>query len=323
MINQLDDADVTDIRSYGSTKLSMSTSFHPQSDGQTERQNRTLEESLRAYTDYKQDDWDIHLPMLELAHNNQIQESTGYTPLFLTTGQHPRMPIHHSLGKECMVNESATTLIEQLYDTLEHANRNMHKAQFNQSKYANEHRREFEQWKIGQKVMLSTTNLKHPGRAPKLCGNWIGPFKIIRVLSKITYELELPPNMKIHPVFHVSHLKLVNESTSFPSRPIIDNRPPAELLDETKEEVFEVEKIVNKRVTRNKIMYLVKWKGYPEWENTWEPEAAFKYHKNAIIEYEKQITNSISESRQTTNSNSNSTFNSNRIQTRSQRTSTT
>ncbi len=305
------------------TQLSMSTAFHPQSDGQTERQNRTLEQSLRAYTNYNQNDWDTHLSILELAHNNSVQASTGYSPLFLCTGQHPRMPIHHSIGKETMINENATTLLQHLYDTLEHAHQNISKAQLNQAKYANEHRREFEQWKIGQKVMLSTMNLKQPGRAPKLCGTWIGPFTIKRVLSKVTYELELPTNMKIHPVFHVSHLKLANESTSFPSRPIIDNRPPFELLDDSKEEVFEVEKIVNKRVTRNTIMYLVKWKGYPEWENTWEPESAFKNHRDSIIEYEQQLLNHITNSNKINANNSISNSSSNRIQTRSQRNSAT
>ena len=304
------------------TQLSMSTSFHPQSDGQTERQNRTLEESLRAYTNYKQDDWDIHLSILELAHNNCIQTSTGFSPIFLTTGQHPRMPIHHALGHDTLINNSTTTLIEQLYDTLDHAHQNISIAQSNQAKYANQHRREFEQWKVGQKVMLSTANLKHPGRAPKLCGNWIGPLTIKRVLSKVTYELELPANMKIHPVFHVSHLKLANDSLSFPSRPIIDNRPPAELLDDTTEEVFEVERVVNKRISGRKVMYLVKWKGYPDWENTWEPESAFKNHRDAINTYENQISNSSINSSKTRTFNSSSNSASNSIQTRSQRNNT-
>ncbi len=268
------------------TQLSMSTAFHPQSDGQTERQNRTLEQSLRAYTDYKQDDWDLHLSILELAHNNLKHASTGYSPYFLNTGQHPRLPVHQTLGKEIMINEPAETLIQNLYDTLEQAHFNLNRAQLNQAKYANEHRREIEPWKVGQQVMLSTGNLKTPGRAPKLCSYWIGPFSIKRVLSCIVYELELPANMKIHPVFHVSHLKLANESTSFPSRPVNDNRPPAELLDDTKEEVFEVERILNKRIVRNRKQYLVKWKGYPDWETTWEPESAFKQHRDSIEQFE-------------------------------------
>ncbi len=289
------------------TNLSMSTSFHPQSDGQTERQNRTLEQSLRAYTNYHLDDWDDHLPMLELAHNNSVQASTGYSPMFLSTGQHPRMPLDIEL-KTDMVNGTAEQLIEKLYSTLEYANENILKAQANQSKYANQHRRENATWKLGQLVMLSTSNLRQPGRAQKLLPYWIGPFKIKRVLSNLTYELDLPLNMKIHPVFHVSHLKLAQQSNSFPSRPTSNTKPPAQLLDETKEEVYIVETILKKRLNRNRIEYLVKWEGYPDWESTWEPESAFKQHRDAINKFEQQQRNT------TSNSSSTST---NRIQTRS------
>ncbi len=291
------------------TNLSMSTSFHPQSDGQTERQNRTLEQSLRAYTNYHLDNWDEHLSVLELAHNNSIQASTGYSPMFLNTGQHPRMPLDIEL-KTDIVNGTAEQLIEQLYDTLEHANENLLKAQANQSKYANQHRRENETWKLGQLVMLSTSNLRQPGRAPKLLPYWIGPFKIKRVLSNLTYELDLPPNMKIHPVFHVSHLKLAQHSNSFPSRPTSNTRPPAALLDNTNEEVYIVEKILKKRLNRNKIEYLVKWEGYPDWEVTWEPESAFKQHRDTINKFEQEQRNTL------TNSSSTSTT---RMQTRSRK----
>lgn len=267
------------------TSLSMSTAFHPESDGQTERQNRTLEESLRHYTAYHQDDWDEHLSILELAHNNSIQASTGFSPFFLNSGQHPRMPMETSLGKDIQVNEAATTLLESLYQTLDLAHKNIEAAQLNQAKYANQHRRSFEPWKLGDKVMLSTANLKTPGRAPKLCPLWIGPFEIIRVLSTVTYELKLPSNMKIHPVFHVSHLKLFALNDKFRSRPVIDHRPPAVLLDDS-DEAFEVEKILNKRGSGNRVQYLVKWLGYPEWESTWEPKSAFKYHSDKITEYE-------------------------------------
>ena len=74
------------------TTLSMSTSFHPQTDGQTERTNRTLEEMLRAYVNYKQDNWDEYLPLAEFAYNNSKQASTGFTPFELDCGQHPITP---------------------------------------------------------------------------------------------------------------------------------------------------------------------------------------------------------------------------------------
>jgi len=68
------------------TKLAMSTAFHPETDGQTERNNRTLEQMLRNYVNYRQNDWDQHLAAAEFAYNNSKQASTGMTPFFLLTG---------------------------------------------------------------------------------------------------------------------------------------------------------------------------------------------------------------------------------------------
>ena len=71
----------------------MSTSQHPQTDGQTERTNRTLEQVLRHYVAYDQDDWDIHLSAVEFAYNNAVQSSTKETPFMLNYGHHPRSNI--------------------------------------------------------------------------------------------------------------------------------------------------------------------------------------------------------------------------------------
>src|SRR6185437_16439429 len=75
------------------SKLKMSTSYHPQTDGQTERANRTLEDMLRAYVDYHGDDWDEMLTAVEIAVNNSTQSSTGFTPFYMNTGQHPHLPL--------------------------------------------------------------------------------------------------------------------------------------------------------------------------------------------------------------------------------------
>lgn len=74
------------------TQLNLSTAFHPQSDGQTERANRTLEEMLRSYVSYKQNDWDLFLPSLEFAYNNSVNPSTGFSPFFLNYGHDPLVP---------------------------------------------------------------------------------------------------------------------------------------------------------------------------------------------------------------------------------------
>ena len=74
------------------TKLDFSSAYHPQTDGQTERANRTIEDMLRTFVNYRQDNWDDCLPSAAFANNNSLQASTGFTPFYLGNGQHPITP---------------------------------------------------------------------------------------------------------------------------------------------------------------------------------------------------------------------------------------
>ena len=93
------------------TQLKMSTAYHPQTDGQTERANRTLEDILRHYVSNKQDDWDEHLTAAEIAVNNSVQASTGFTPYFLNCGEHPWFPAQVSL--DSVTNDTLYDVMQQ------------------------------------------------------------------------------------------------------------------------------------------------------------------------------------------------------------------
>jgi hypothetical protein len=97
------------------TKLKMSTAFHPQTDGQTERANRTVEEMLRPYVHPRQDDWDQHLDLVAFAYNNATQASTGQTPFFLNHGRHPATPFDRALPRESEV-PAANQFLQNLAD---------------------------------------------------------------------------------------------------------------------------------------------------------------------------------------------------------------
>ena len=71
----------------------MSTAFHPQTDGQTECMNAVMEQYLRAYVGYLQDDWTEWLPIAELAANNQISDTTKLSPFFSLCGSHPTLEV--------------------------------------------------------------------------------------------------------------------------------------------------------------------------------------------------------------------------------------
>jgi hypothetical protein len=263
------------------TKLAMSTAYHPQTDGQTERANRTLEENLRSYVNSQHDDWDDHLPVIEAAYNNAVNASTGFTPFFLNYGFHPRMPGDISAPLATCSTPAAASFLQQLHEDLETARTNLAEAQHSQKRAA-DRRRRVQEFKIGDRVLLSTTNLdlRLPGQSRKLLAKWVGPFCVSQVVSPVAYKLELPPEYsRMHPVFHASLLRPFRDGLQeFPSRTVVD-RPLPEINAEGQEE-FEVEKILDKtrRVFQGRMVphYLIKWKGYPDSDNSWEPLANLK-----------------------------------------------
>jgi len=227
------------------TKTAMSTAFHPQTDGQTERMNRTLEEMLRAYVTYKQDLWDEYLPAAEFAYNNSKQASTGHTPFELDCGQHPSTPI--SLTKESEV-PAADNFVNHWSSMIKLAKDSLREAQERQIKYANEHRRHLI-FKIGDQVLLSMKNTNTPvdrnRPTKKLTPRFAGPYTVVQVISSTAYKLDLPHDMKIHPVFHISLLKPYQIS---PNEFIRPTPPPAIVFPDTEHEEFEVETILDKRI---------------------------------------------------------------------------
>jgi hypothetical protein len=276
------------------TKLAMSTSFHPQTDGQTERANRSLEDMIRAYVNNKQDDWDCHLPALELATNNSKQASTGFSPFYLNFGYHPNLPVNLNVHQNH--NPAAKYFIDQLASDLEAAKTNLLDAQARQAKYANQSRREVI-FELGDEVLLSTVDHRlrsFSGISQKLLPKFVGPFKIKKVVSSVAYELDLPVTMKIHPVFHVSKLRkyVPSDPEMFPTRQHVI-RPPPDMVDGQEE--FEVEEIVDKRIRRTRrnqvAEYLVKWRGYPTSDNTWEPLSNLGNATEALSEFESHRTN--------------------------------
>jgi hypothetical protein len=122
----------------------------------------------------------------------------------------------------------------------------------------------------------------------KLSPIFIGPYTITEVVSSVAYKLKLPHTMKIHPVFHVSKLKpYLEDDGEFPGRK--HPNPAPEIIDG--EEEFEVEEILDRRVRRNQTQYLVKWVGYPDHDNTWEPESHLANAKDQILRFRFQVGN--------------------------------
>jgi hypothetical protein len=206
------------------SKLMMSTVFHPQTDGASERAIRNITQILRSIVDPNQRDWAYHLPMVEFAINSSITSSTGFAPFELNYGYVPRMTnvtgeIPEYAGVRDFIN-LALANIAMAHDAII-------ESRVRATYQANKKRREEIPYAVGDLVFLSTKNLNLPkSRARKLAPKFIGPYKIIQSNPETsTYELELSAELKkrrIHPRFHASVLRehQPNDDAIFSSREV-------------------------------------------------------------------------------------------------------
>jgi hypothetical protein len=222
------------------------------------------------------------LAAAEFAYNNAKSASSGFTPFELDNGKHPLTPIN--LANKNITNvDAADKFHEEWKNNLQRAADTLRMAQERQTKYANESRRD-EVYKKGQKVLLSTINIrddinKHRP-AKKLTPKWLGPYQIEEVISPTAYKLKLPNNLQIHPVFHISLLKPYQKDTEFNR----EQQPPPTVIIDNQEE-YEVEEVLNVKTVKKRRHFLIKWKGYLLHEATWELESNLTHCKDLLNEF--------------------------------------
>jgi len=188
-------------------KSKLSMAFHPQTDGQTERVNQELEQYLRIFIDYRQEQWPEWLGMAEFAYNNKAHSSTRTSPFKANYRQNSRMGFK---GRKKGKYAGAKKFIEKMKEIQEEAKAALGKAQADIKKYADKKRSDVEEYKVGDLVMLSTKDLKYQmigRRTEKLTERFVGPYKIKKIISSNAVELELPSTIKIHPVVNVSRIR--------------------------------------------------------------------------------------------------------------------
>ena len=257
------------------THLNMSSAGHAQTDGQTERANRTLIEMLRAYIGPHHDDWDRHLVAAEFAYNNSVNATTGYTPFFLNSGHHPHTPLSLCVPPLKGLSKPVERFLTEIRENLSKARSAILKAQETQAKYANEKRRDAS-FNTGDRVLLSSKRLKvalAENAKEKFQPLYYGPYTILKVVTPVTYKLDLPVTLKIHPVIHVKYLKeYVDGAETFPDRPAYVPPPPPDIIGG--QEHFFVEGFRGHRGTGKKLRLLVKWKGHSDDNNVLRPISA-------------------------------------------------
>ena len=269
-------------------KSNKSTAYHPQSDGQTERVNQILEQYLRIFCDYQQDDWYQLLPLAEFAYNNAQHSATQVSPFYANYGYHPRCMLKVNTSAQSSVNPSAEQLIDKIKIIHEQIRTDLAKAQEKYKGFYDNRVKEAPSFNIGDFVWLSRKNITTTRPTAKLDYKRLGPFKIIDIVgeSKLAFKLDLPPRMKIHPVFHVSLLEPYHANT-IPGR-TQPPPPPVTIEDEVE---YEVDKILDSKIERNKVKYLISWKGYGPHEHTWEPAESLEHASNTVTQYHIRYPN--------------------------------
>ena len=246
--------------------LKMSTANHPETDGQTERMNRIVEDTLHTFVNLRQDNWDQLLPLCLFAINNAVQSSTGESPFFLNNhGYNLLVPsaivdTRTSFGLSAAEKEPQQ-LLKTRTEAIAPAKDVLEAARARQALYS-DRGRENVSFRIGEKVLVHRDFVVTPeGRnrpCNKLCQRWYGPFEILERIGANAYRLQLPHTLRCHPVFNVSGLKKYFQST-------IEGRqeePPPPVIDLDGYERFIVEDILDHRRRRGELQYLVRLKGY-------------------------------------------------------------
>lgn len=249
----------------------LSTAYHPQTDGQSESANAQIEQYLRCFTTYLQDDWEKWLPMGEFSINNTNSTSLGCSPFMADTGRKPRMdfdvtPNDRSTTREQITEDWAQNFVQRMKDAEEDIRDQLQVAQAEQEKQANRGRRPAPDYHPGDLVFLSSKNLKVQRPTRKLGPRYEGPFPIDGKVGSHAYRLRLPKAMKIHPVFHVSLLKPAWDD-HLPPLPGQQIDPPQPVIIDEEEEWL-VDEILDSRMYRKRLQYRVKWSDSPD-DRTW------------------------------------------------------
>ncbi|MBW0497694.1 hypothetical protein O181_037409 [Austropuccinia psidii MF-1] len=185
----------------------LSTAYHPETDGQTERVNQILEKYLWMYVSYHQDNWNTWLPLAEFAYNNSDLSSTKQSPFFTVDGRDPQFDSAH-------ITQENTKVIKKNQSVQQDVKRELEVSINWFKRYADKSRASPPYFNPGDMVCLSSKNIKSTRPTKKLSETWLGPFPILKKVSTHAYHLKLPSQWKsIHPGFHISLLEPVKTST--------------------------------------------------------------------------------------------------------------
>jgi transposase InsO family protein len=261
-------------------KLKLSTAGHPQTDGQTEIMNQYIDQRLRPFVNYYQNNWSELLPMIDRAQFILPHESLGMSPFEVCKGYKPKMSFdwnraeEPTSAKERLNRDDARALATRMHDAWETAKRMLKKAQEKKERDVNKHRRPVD-FSVKDHVYVSPKNWKSDRPSRKLGHQMEGPYEVLKQEGH-SFKLKLPASMNIHPVFSTDRLRRA------PMNPLPgqENDPPPPIRVSQDNE-WEVDHIRAVRLVRGKLQYRAAWLGHDE-DPEWYPASDFKYSPHLL-----------------------------------------
>ncbi|KAL0152896.1 hypothetical protein M9458_051800 [Cirrhinus mrigala] len=263
--------------------VNLSSGYHPQTNGQTERKIQEVGRFLRTFCHGHQDTWNQYLGGAEYAQNSLRQATTGLTPFQCILSFQP--PLFPWSGEPSDV-PSVDYWFRESERVWDEAHQHLQRAVRRQTTTADQRRSSAPEYQVGQKVWLSTRDIRLRLPCKKLSPRFVGPFTVVEQINSVTYKLQLPAQYRIHPTFHVSLLKPFHEPLSISTEPGREEEPPPPMeVDEGT--IYSVKEILDSRRRGGRLQYLVDWEGYGPEERSWvaredvlDPTLLNEFHLN-------------------------------------------